>query len=189
MKWELRLPAAESLAVVLPLGFGFLAALTAVLPARVAPGAVLAPAALLLWVIWVLWAYPSMSYRNGEFVIRNPLRSVSFTASSQISVSGSGVPRVRYGSRSVRPVVMLISPGGVVNTMQAGQGVVRGVNVVRMETLAPGFAADSDRAATRLSSICARAGNVPVNYIERWNAPGIAFTLTLIAWAVSSTLL
>lgn len=186
MQWDLRLPGAKALAVALPLGFGFLAALTVALPPRLAAGSVLAPAALLLWAVWVLWAYPSMTYRNGKFVVHNPLRSVSFTASAAVAVSGTGVPRIQHGSRSVRPVVMLVSPGGVIDTMHAGQGVTLGVNVVRMETLAPGFEPDSDRASGRLHDICSRAGDVPANYTERWNVAGIALTVALVAWAVSS---
>lgn len=187
MQWELRLPGAKTLAVALPLGFGVLAGLTAALPPRLAAGAVLAPAALLLWAVWVLWAYPSMTYRNGQFVVQNPLRSVSFTASAAITVSGTGVPRIQHGSRSIRPVVMLVSPGGMTDTMRAGQGVTLGVNVVRMETLAPGFESDSDRASTRLRDICVRAGDVPADYVERWNSAGVALTLALVAWAVFLT--
>ncbi|MGQ2915754.1 hypothetical protein [Microbacterium aurantiacum] len=137
MRWEMHLPGARVVWVLAPVAFGALAVLTPLLPARVGPDMVLAPAALLLWVVWVLWAYPEVTDRDGKFVVRNPFRTVRFSASSAVEVSGSGVPQFRHGSRSIRPVVMLVSPGGAMDTLRAGKGVTRGVNTVRMETLAP----------------------------------------------------
>ncbi|NYF18304.1 energy-coupling factor transporter transmembrane protein EcfT [Microbacterium sp. AK009] len=188
MNWDMRLPGAGVLNIVLPLMFGVLAVLTVALPARVSVSTVLAPAALVLWLVWLLWAYPRMTYRRGSFTIMNPLRTVSFTASAEVTVSGTGVPRLSHGRRSIRPVVLLVSPGGAVGTMRANQGVSRGVNVVRMETLAPGHEANPERAASVLQNVCARAGDQPANYIQRWNGAAIVLTLALVAWAATTVL-
>ncbi|MET2011343.1 hypothetical protein ABXJ56_07315 [Microbacterium chocolatum] len=189
MRWEMHLPGARAVWVLAPVAFGVFAVLTPLLPDRVGPDVVLAPAALLLWVVWVLWAYPEVMCRDGEFVVRNPFRTVRFTASSAVEVSGSGVPQFRHGSRAIRPVVMLVSPGGAMDTLRAGKGVTRGVNTVRMETLAPGHDVDEKRGGGALRTMMERAGDRPPGWVQTWNLPGFALTLALVAWAVSATLL
>ncbi len=189
MRWEMHLPGARVVWVLAPVAFGALAVLTPLLPARVGPDMVLAPAALLLWVVWVLWAYPEVTYHDGEFVVRNPFRTVRFSASSAVEVSGSGVPQFRHGSRSIRPVVMLVSPGGAMDTLRAGKGVTRGVNTVRMETLAPGHDVDEIRGGGALHAMLERAGDRPPAWVQTWNLPGFTLTLALVAWAVTATLL
>jgi len=186
MEWEVQLPYARTLGTALPLAFGALTVLTIALPARVSAGAILAPAALLLWCIWLLWAYPSARFRNGEFLIRNPLRTARFTASPEVIVTGTGVPRFTVGNRHVRPVVMLISPGGVIDTAHARMGIVSGVNVVSMSSLAPGNDAERVGPATVLQAVCARAGNRSADFRQEWNLAGIAITVALAAWTLTT---
>lgn len=92
MRWEMHLPGARVVWVLAPVAFGVLAVLTPLLPARVGPDMVLAPAALLLWAVWVLWAYPEVTDRDGEFVVRNPFRTVRFSASSAVERAGDRPP-------------------------------------------------------------------------------------------------
>lgn len=186
MDWEVRLPYARTLGVVLPTLFGLLAVLTVALPARLSSDTVLAPAALVLWVVWLLWAYPAARFRDGGFHVRNPLRSVWFSASSEVSVTGSSAPLFTVGGKRIRPVVMLISPGGIVDTAHAMQGVQRGVNVVPMSSLPPGAAQEKIGPTGLLQAVCDRAGAVPPAYRAEWNLAGLATTAALLAWTVAA---
>lgn len=187
--WEMRLPGATALGILLPVAFGLLAVSTAALPARIPSAVVLAPAALTLWTVWVLWAHPSMTYRGNGFVIRNVFQTVSFTASSRIAVTGTGVPRIAYGGTSIRPLVMMVSPGGVLDTMHAAHGVNRGVNVVPMASLTPGHETHPDRATAIVRAVCERAGDVDPEVTRRGNVPEIAVTAALLAWTITTFLI
>ncbi len=188
MHWQIRLPYAGLLAVSLPIIFGLLAVSVFALPPRIQPEEILAPAAIVLWVVWLFWAYPSAEYRNGEYVIRNPLRTSNFSSSSRIRVTGQHAPTFHLDSARVQPIVMLAGSASVVATAHASTGVDRGVNVVPMERLRPGHedGAETSAAVKTLQAECDIAGDRDPLIRRSWNLAGIALTVALLGWAVMS---
>lgn len=188
MHWHIRLPYAAALDIALPIVFALLAVAVLALPPRVQPEMVLAPAALTFWVVWFLWAYPSVSYRNGEYLIRNPFRAFSFSGSSRIRVTGQHAPTFHLGKQKIRPIAMLSGSASIVATAHASTGVDRGVNVVPMEHLRPGHedGVEAAGSANALQAECDRAGDRAPLLRRSWNTSGATLTIALATWAITA---
>lgn len=185
--WDVHLPYSRVVGVSVPLTFAALAALSVALPPRFDQGVILAPAALVLWIVWWLWAYPSCSLRGTTLRVQNPVRVYVFEVSSSTKVSGSGVPRIAVGGVSVVPIVFMVAPQGIVGTFHASAGVNRGVAVAPISTQSPLHEAGSRTTpAEVLASTFRSAGNRPAELVVRWNVPAVLLTLGLIVWTVVS---